>query len=73
MKQLHPLVRSIEDLRMVPGQTPQIRALYPEIPRGRDEVAEMPRQRNRRRLVAEMGESRRAHRGTCGMISQMWF
>ena len=32
MKQLHPLVRSIEDLRMVPGQTPQIRALYPRDP-----------------------------------------
>jgi hypothetical protein len=46
VKQLHPLVRGVQNPRIVPGQTTQIRALYTEIASGLDEVAEMPCQHN---------------------------
>ena len=47
VKQTHPLVRSIQNPRIVPAQTPQILTVDTEIARGRDEVAEMPSQRDR--------------------------
>ena len=59
MEQIHPLVRSIQNPRIVPGQTTQGLAVDTEIASGRDKIAEAPRQHNRRRLVANMGESRR--------------
>jgi hypothetical protein len=62
MEQIHPLVRAFQNPRIVPGQTTQIRALYTEVPRRLDEVAKIPRQHNRRSLVANMGESRRTLR-----------
>ena len=59
VKQLHPLVRSFENPRIVPGQPSQVLTVNVQLSRRFDEVAEMPRQYNRRSLIAEMGKSRR--------------
>ena len=62
MEQIHPLVRSFQNPRIVPGQPPQVLTVHAEIASRLDEVAEMPRQHNRRSLVAKMRESRRTLR-----------
>ena len=58
-KQLHPLVRSVQNRRIAPGQTPQILAIHAEIPGSLNDVAEMPAQSPRRLLVAQMRQRRR--------------
>ena len=53
-KQTHPLMRRIQNTRIVPGQPPQILAIHAELLRSLNDVAKVLAQSARRSLVADM-------------------